>query len=146
MLCLVSWVRICDYSCSSFEHHLGRIHLQRSLLAAGLTPFWITVVSARVGALANRQEVNNVDQIRAVFVPRIASTELRIAGTTVWRVLHNRLRFKPYKAQLLQSLSEENKVRRTTFYGTLSLSWKKTRDLIRTSPSAVKPRSTWMEL
>jgi hypothetical protein len=62
-----------------------------------------------------------MDQIRAAFVQspkkstRKASTELGIPGTTVLRVLCKRLQFKPYRVQFLQSLSEEDKVRRVAF-------------------------------
>jgi hypothetical protein len=75
-------------------------------------------VSAKVTAMASHQDM---DQIRAALIQiskkstRRASTEFKIPGTTVLRVLHKRLRFKPYNVQLLQSLSEEDKVRRVAF-------------------------------
>jgi hypothetical protein len=77
-------------------------------------------VSARVRALTGHQQVNNMDRIRSAFrspkkSTQTASTELETPGTTVRRVLHIRLRFKSYKTQLLQSLLEEDKVRRAAF-------------------------------
>lgn len=36
----------------------------------------------------------------------------RILQSTIWRDHHKRLNFKAHKVQLLQALSEENKVRR----------------------------------
>jgi hypothetical protein len=62
-----------------------------------------------------------MDQMREVFIWSPyksiwrASTQLAIPATTAWTVLHKRLKFKPYKLQLSQALSEEDNVRRAAF-------------------------------
>jgi hypothetical protein len=62
-----------------------------------------------------------VDQIREVFIHSLhkstqrASAHFRIPTTTAWRVLHKTLKFKAYKLQLLQTLSEEDQVRCENF-------------------------------
>jgi hypothetical protein len=44
-----------------------------------------------------------------------ASLELDIPQATVWRILRKRLRVKPYRLQLLQALTDEDKTRRLQF-------------------------------
>lgn len=62
-----------------------------------------------------------VEQVREAFLRstrksvRRASTGTHIPQTTVWRILRKRLRFKPYKLQLVQALREGDKRKRKEF-------------------------------
>lgn len=62
-----------------------------------------------------------VEQVREAFLRsprksvRRASVETHIPQTTVWRILRKRLRFKPYKLQLVQALREGDKRKRKEF-------------------------------
>lgn len=75
------------------------------------------------GKSSGRPRVSNedVERIRQSFTrspqksTRRAGRELNIPSTSVWRVLRRRLRFKPYRIQLLQALHEGDKVRRVQF-------------------------------
>jgi len=40
---------------------------------------------------------------------------INIQITTVWKIFCKKICFKPYKLQILQTILEENKVKRTTF-------------------------------
>jgi len=59
-----------------------------------------------------------VEQVHEAFqrIPqksaRRASLESHIPQTTVWRILRKRLRFKPYKLQLVQALRKGDKQKR----------------------------------
>ena len=46
---------------------------------------------------------------------RTAAKELSMSKTTVWRVLHKRLVFKPYRIQMAQQFSDEDHRRRLDF-------------------------------
>lgn len=62
-----------------------------------------------------------VDRIRESFTrsPQkstiVASRELQIPKSTVWKVLRKRLKFHPYRLQMMQFLKEEDKMVRRTF-------------------------------
>jgi len=47
---------------------------------------------------------------RQLFIQK--SNELQVPKITAWKLLHDRLRFKPFKLKLLQVLTEGNTVRR----------------------------------
>jgi hypothetical protein len=62
--------------------------------------------------------VERVARVREAFQRKFtnrASLELDIPQPTVWRILRKRLRFKPYRLQLLQALTDEDKTRRLQF-------------------------------
>jgi len=64
---------------------------------------------------------DDVELVRASFLhsPKkstgTAAKELSMSKTTVWRVLHKRLVFKPYRIQIVQKLSDEGHRRRLDF-------------------------------
>uniref|UniRef100_A0A1B6F3H6 Uncharacterized protein n=1 Tax=Cuerna arida TaxID=1464854 RepID=A0A1B6F3H6_9HEMI len=70
-----------------------------------------------------RPSVSNevVEQVRESFMrsPQKStvkcSRELGVPQPTVWKILRKRLKFKPYKLQLLQALKENDKVKRLNF-------------------------------
>jgi hypothetical protein len=61
---------------------------------------------------------DDVERVRASFLHNqkkstgTAAKELSMSKTTVWRVLHKRLVFKPYRIQKVQQLSDEDHRRR----------------------------------
>jgi len=63
---------------------------------------------------SRNQVEDDVEQVRASFLhsPKkstvTASKELSMSKTTVWRVLHKHLVFKPYCIQMVQQLSDED--------------------------------------
>lgn len=62
-----------------------------------------------------------VEKVRESFVrsprksTRVAGRELGMPHQTVWKVLRTKLQFKPYRLQLLQQITENDKVRRLDF-------------------------------
>jgi len=64
---------------------------------------------------------DDVEWVRASFLhsPKkstgTAAKGLSMSKTTVWRVLHKRLVFKPYRIQMVQQLSDEDHRRRLDF-------------------------------
>jgi hypothetical protein len=64
---------------------------------------------------------DDIEWVRASFLhsPKksmgTAVKELSMLKTTVWRVLHKRLVFKPYRIQMVQHLSDEDHRRRLDF-------------------------------
>lgn len=75
------------------------------------------------GKSSGRPRVSNetVERVRASFVrsPQKstyrASRELDIPQPTVWKILRTRLRMKPYRIQLLQTLKPEDLIKRFEF-------------------------------
>jgi hypothetical protein len=65
--------------------------------------------------------VERVERVREAFQrspgksTNRASLELDILQPTVWRILSKRLRVKPYRQQLQQDLTDEDKTRRVQF-------------------------------
>lgn len=63
----------------------------------------------------------NKDRIRTMFAEdptlslRIAATEIGIHHTTIWRFLRRELKLFPYKLQLHQQISDEDKAKRIEF-------------------------------
>jgi hypothetical protein len=61
---------------------------------------------------------DDVEQVRSSFLhsPKkstgTAAKELSMSKTTVWRVVHKRFVFKPYRIQMVQQLSDEDHRRR----------------------------------
>ena len=55
---------------------------------------------------------NDGERVQASFSPKKSTAttakELSMSKTTVWRVLHKRMVFKPYRIQMVQQLSDED--------------------------------------